>query len=82
MRALFLSLALAGLFPVRALVGVALVVAAAWFGLKYAEHPTYGEIATMAFYDVWLYGVFVIGVLAVVFGWVKRAWDRTALPPA
>lgn len=62
-----------------ALVGVAAVVAAAWFGLKYAEHPTYGELATMAFYGAWLYGVFLIGVLAVVMGWAKRAWDRTAV---
>jgi hypothetical protein len=64
-----------------ALVGLAAVVAAAWFGLKHAEHPTYGEVATMAFYGAWLYGVFLIGVLAVVTGWAKRAWDRTAVPP-
>lgn len=63
-----------------ALVGLATVIAAAWFGLKYAEHPTYGELATMAFYGTWLYGVFLIGVLAVVTGWVRRAWDRVALP--
>lgn len=53
MRALFVSLALAGLFPLGALVGVAVVVAAAWFGLRYAEHPTYREVATKAFYGVW-----------------------------
>jgi hypothetical protein len=64
-----------------ALVGVAVVLAAAWFGLKFAEHPTYREVATMSFYGAWLYGVFVIGVLAVVMGWVKRAWDRSTVPP-
>ena len=63
-----------------ALLGLAAVIAAAWFGLKYAEHPTYGEVATMAFYGAWLYGVFLIGVLAVVTGWLKRAWDRTTVP--
>lgn len=64
------------------IVGLAVVIAAAWFGLKYAEHPVYGPVATMAFYGAWLYGVFLIGVLALVTGWVKRAWDRTALPSA
>lgn len=62
-------------------VGIAVVIAAAWLGLKYAEHPTYGDLATAAFYGAWLYGVFVIGVLAVVMGWVKRAWDRSTVPP-
>lgn len=60
--------------------GVVTVVAAAVLGFKYAEHPVYGEVATMAFYGAWLYGVFLIGVLAVVFGWAKRAWDRSAWP--
>ncbi len=59
---------------------VVTVIAAFFLGFKYAEHPAYGELATMAFYGAWLYGVFLIGALAVVFGWVKRAWDRTALP--
>lgn len=62
-------------------VGIGVVIAAAWLGLKYAEHPTYGDLATAAFYGAWLYGVFVIGVLAVVMGWVKRAWDRSTVPP-
>lgn len=58
------------------------VIAAVVLGFKYAEHPVYGEVATMAFYGAWLYGVFLMGVLAVVFGWVKLACDRTALPSA
>ncbi|MGY0529275.1 hypothetical protein [Stenotrophomonas sp. C-A] len=61
--------------------GVVTVVAAAVLGFKYAEHPVYGEIATLAFVGAWLYGALVIGVLAVVLGWVKRAWDRTTVPP-
>jgi len=60
--------------------GLVTVIAAVFLGFKYAEHPTYGQIATMAFYGAWLYGVFLIGVLAVVTGWVNRAWDRTAVP--
>ncbi|HFF3781884.1 TPA: hypothetical protein ACGCF2_000353 [Stenotrophomonas maltophilia] len=62
--------------------GVVAVVAAAVLGFKYADHPQFGEIATAAFYLAWLWGVLLIGVLAVVFGWFKRAWDRTALPDA
>lgn len=60
--------------------GLATVIAAAFLGFKYADHPVYGEVATMAFYGAWLYGVFLIGVLAVVFGWAERAWDRTEVP--
>lgn len=63
-------------------VGLVTVIAAVVLGFKYAEHPVYGEVATMAFYGAWLYGVFLMGVLAVVFGWVKLACDRTALPSA
>jgi hypothetical protein len=63
-------------------VGVMMVIAAVVLGFKYAEHPDYGEIGTLAFVGAWLYGALVIGVLAVVFGWTKRAWDRTAVPPA
>jgi hypothetical protein len=54
--------------------GVVTVAAAAVLGFKYAEHPQFGEIATAAFYLAWLWGVLLIGVLAVVFGWFKRAW--------
>lgn len=63
-----------------AFVGFGAVTASVWFGFRYAEHPAYGEIATAAFYGAWLYGVFLIGVLAVVTGWGKRAWDRTTVP--
>lgn len=62
--------------------GLVTVIAAVVLGFKYAEHSVYGQVATMAFYGAWLYGVFLIGVLAVVLGWAKRAWDRTALPSA
>ncbi|EKT4084532.1 hypothetical protein I5V52_03535 [Stenotrophomonas maltophilia] len=62
--------------------GLVTVIAAVLLGFTYAEHSVYGQVATMAFYGAWLYGVFLIGVLAVVFGWVKGAWDRTALPSA
>ncbi len=58
------------------------VIAAVVLGFKYAEHPQFGDIATAAFYLAWLWGVFLIGVLAMVFGWVKRAWDRTSVPSA
>lgn len=61
--------------------GLVTVIAAVVLGFKYAEHPQLGDIATAAFYLAWLWGVFLIGVLAVVFGWVKRAWDRTTVPP-
>lgn len=56
------------------------VVAAAWLGFSYAEHPEFGQVATAAFYGAWLYGVFLSVVLALVMGWAKRAWDRTAIP--
>lgn len=61
-------------------VGLVAVIAAAFLGFKYAEHPVYGQVATAAFYLAWLWGVFLIGVVAVVTGWAKRAWDRTAVP--
>jgi hypothetical protein len=63
-------------------VGTVLVVASAWFGMRMAEDPVYGEIAVAAFYGAFLYGVAVIVVLALVAGWAKRAWDRSAIPLA
>jgi len=60
--------------------GILVVLACGWFGWTYAEHPVYGELAVAAFYLAYLYGAVVIGVPAVVLGWAKRAWDRTAVP--
>ncbi|ARQ92037.1 hypothetical protein A7326_06125 [Stenotrophomonas maltophilia] len=61
-------------------VGLAIVVACAVLGLKFAEHPAYGEVATAAFYVAFLWSLPVIVVPAIVLGWAKRAWDRTATP--
>ena len=71
----FLKGALAG-----AGVGLALVVACASLGMRFSEHPVYGEFATVAFYLAFLYGLPIIAVPAIVLGWAKRAWDRTATP--
>ncbi|UKE49066.1 hypothetical protein KHA79_14105 [Xanthomonas translucens pv. cerealis] len=62
-------------------IGLVLVAMAAWFGARFAEHPVYGPVAVYAFYGAFLYGVVVIGALAVAMGWAKRAWDRTSIPP-
>lgn len=62
-------------------VGLSAVIAATWLGLKDAEHPAYGDLATAAFYGAWLYGVFLIGALTVVFGCSRSSacpcWTRT-----
>lgn len=61
-------------------IGLALVVACAGLGMRFADHPVYGEFATAAFYLAFLYGVPLTAVPAIVLGWAKRAWDRTATP--
>lgn len=61
-------------------VGLGLMVACAGLGMRFADHPVYGEFATGAFYLAFLYGVPLIAVPALVLGWAKRAWDRTATP--
>lgn len=61
-------------------VGLALVVACAGLGMRFAEHQVYGDVATAAFYLAFLWGLPVIVVLAIFLGWAKRAWDRTAIP--
>lgn len=61
--------------------GLVLVIACGWIGAAHADHPVYGELATVAFYLAYLYGIAVIGVPALVIGWAKRAWDRSAVPP-
>ncbi|MGY8564517.1 hypothetical protein L0938_13970 [Paracidovorax citrulli] len=60
--------------------GILAVLGCGWFGWTHSEHPVYGELAVVAFYLAYLYGALVIGVPAVVLGWAKRAWDRTAVP--
>lgn len=74
-KASFLKGALVG-----AGVGMALVVASAALGMKFAEHPVYGDFAAAAFALAFLYGVPLIVVPALIFGWAKRAWDRTKTP--
>lgn len=59
--------------------GLVLVVACAGIGMRFSEHPVYGEFATVAFYLAFLYGLPIIAVPAIVLGWAKRAWDRTAI---
>lgn len=61
-------------------IGLVLVVACAGLGMRFADHLVYGEFATAAFYLAFLYGVPLIAAPALVLGWAKRAWDRTALP--
>ncbi|WP_293984741.1 hypothetical protein [Stenotrophomonas sp.] len=61
--------------------GLVLVIACGWIGAAHADHPVYGELATVAFYLAYLYGIAVIGVPALMIGWAKRAWDRSAVPP-
>lgn len=62
-------------------VGLAAVACCAVLGLRFAEHPFYGELATAAFYLAFLWGLPMIGVPVLIVGWAKRAWDRTAVPP-
>lgn len=61
-------------------VGLVIVVACAGLGMRFAEHQVYGEVAVAAFYLAFLWGLPVIFVPAIVLGWAKRAWDRTAIP--
>lgn len=61
--------------------GFALVLACVWIGGAFADDPVYGDLAVAAFYLAYLYGIAVIGVPALVIGWAKRAWDRSAVPP-
>ncbi|MEN5041939.1 hypothetical protein ABE424_17255 [Stenotrophomonas sp. TWI1149] len=61
-------------------VGLAIVVACAGLGMRFAEHKVYGEVATAAFYLAFLWGLPVIVVSAIVLGWAKRAWERTGIP--
>ncbi|WP_256046683.1 hypothetical protein [Xanthomonas translucens] len=65
---------------VGTLLGGGLVVSAAWLGMRLMEDPLYGTFANYAFYGAFLYGLPVLVVMAVVAGWAKRAWDRTAVP--
>lgn len=61
--------------------GFALVLACVWIGGAFADDPVYGDLAVAAFYLAYLYGIAVVGVPALVIGWAKRAWDRSAVPP-
>lgn len=61
--------------------GFALVLACMWIGGAFADDPVYGDLAVAAFYLAYLYGIAVVGVPALVIGWAKRAWDRSAVPP-
>ncbi|MEV5117993.1 hypothetical protein [Stenotrophomonas indicatrix] len=45
-----------------------MVIAAAWLSLNYAEPPNHSNAATAALHGVWVYGLFVTGVLAVTMG--------------
>ena len=65
---------------VGTLLGGGLGAMAAWLGLRLMDDPLYGTFANYAFYGAFLYGLPVLVVMAVVSGWAKRAWDRTAVP--
>ncbi len=67
---------------VGTLFGGGLVAMAAWLGLRLMDDPVYGMFANYAFYGAFPYGLPVLVVMAVVAGWAKRAWDRSALPLA
>jgi hypothetical protein len=61
-------------------VGLAVGVACTALGWRFAEHPVYGGLATAAFYLAFLWGGVIVVVLALITGWGRRAWDRTAIP--